>query len=118
MGGPLSFEVRTLIGLEASPYRMLAIENLSEDQIVDELLAIASEWPKRTKLEVRRYGQGTPKLRADLISIALGKTLKTLREHLVTDGGRDLYFFTERARLLRLAGERAGGVDEDLVARG
>lgn len=114
---PLSFERQVLIGLEASPYRMLAIEHLGEEEIVTELLVEATEWPKRTKREIQRHGPGTPQIRTDLISIALGSTLEQLRKHLAKDGGKDHYLYGERARLLRLAGERAGGVDEALVAQ-
>ena len=64
---PLSFEQLALIGLQASPYRLLATERIDEEAIIAELLDEASEWPKRTKREVRRYGRGTPKLRADLM---------------------------------------------------
>jgi hypothetical protein len=110
----LTFDQQALISLEASPYRMLAIEKASEDEILAELLTAATQWPKRTKIELRRYGPGTPTLRVDLISIALGRTLRLGREAMSRDGA-DLYYFAERARLLRLTGERAGGIDEELV---
>lgn len=112
---PLSFETQALISLEATPFRMLTSENANGDNIVAELLAVATEWPKRTKLELQRRGRGTPKLRPDLVAIALGRTLWQLREHLAKDGGKDLYLYGERARLLRLVGEAAGGLDEALV---
>lgn len=111
---PLTFQRQALIGLQASPYRLLAIEKVDEEAIITELLNEATEWPKRTKREVQRYGRGTPTLRTDLISIALGWTLRQLREE-TAKWGADHYFYGERARLLRLAGERAGGVDKSLV---
>lgn len=111
---PLSFEQQALIGLQASPYRLLTIEKADEKTIIAELLDEATEWPKRTKREVQRYGRGTPILRTDLISIALGWTLRQLREE-TAKWGADHYLYGERARLLRLVGERAGGVDESLV---
>lgn len=111
---PLSFERQALIGLEATPYRLLAIEKADEDTIIAELLSLATEWPKRTKGQVRQRGPGTPTVRADLIAIALGWTLRQLREATANDGA-DLYMYGERARVLRLAGDRAGGVDEALV---
>lgn len=110
---PLSFEKQALIGLEASPGRMLE-EKLDEEAIIAELLDEASEWPKRTKREIQRYGRGTPKLRTDLISIALGRTLRRLREE-TAEWGADMHRYSDRARLLRLTGERAGGVDESVV---
>lgn len=110
----LTFDQQALIALEAMPYRMLTIEKIPEDEIIAELLAAATEWPKRTKTELRRRGPGTPTLRADLISIALGRTLRQGREAVSRDGS-DLYHFTKRARLLRRTADLAGGADEDLV---
>ena len=52
----------------------------------------------------------------DLISIVLGETLRLGRDQVAKDHGQDYYLYGERARLLRLAGEQAGGVDEALVA--
>lgn len=112
---PLSFEQQALIGLEASPYRLLAIEMANEEAIIADLLSIATQWPKRTHHQLRRYGPGTPILRADLISIALGWTLRQRREAMAGSGA-DLHLYGERARLLQIAGERAGGVDERLVS--
>ncbi len=110
---PLSFDKQALIGLEASPSRLLA-EKADDETIITELLDIARERPKRTKREVQRYGRGTPRLRTDLISIALGWTLRQYREE-TAQWGSDLHLYGERARLLRLTGERAGGIDESLV---
>lgn len=64
--------------------------------------------------QARGDGRGTPKVRTDLISVALGWTLRQLREE-TAKWGADHYLYGERARLLRLVGERAGGIDESLV---
>lgn len=110
----LTFETTALIALEATPYRMLAIERATDDEIVAELLAIASQWPKRTRAELVGRGPGRPTLRTDLICIALGKTLRQRRAAVERDGA-DLYHFADRARLLRVAAERLAGIDEELV---
>lgn len=49
---PLSFDQQALIGLQASPHRLLTIEKADEEAIIAELLDEATEWPKRTKREV------------------------------------------------------------------
>jgi hypothetical protein len=113
----LSFEKSALIGLEATPHRMLAFEKSPEGQIIQELLEEASEYPERSKRELAIYGRGKPVLRVDLISIALGRTLRHLREHQESNPGQpDYHLYGERARLLRIAAEKAGGVVEELVA--
>ena len=111
---PLSFDQQALIGLQTSPHRLLTIEKADEEAIIAELLDEATEWPKRTKREVQRYGRVTPTIRTDLISVALGWTLRQLREE-TAKWGADHYLYGEGARLLRLVGERAGGIDESLV---
>lgn len=75
---PLSFDQAALIGLEAVPHRLMR-EQASDDQIVTELLSIASQFPKRTTRQLEQRGRGTPTIRRDLIAIAVGRQLRAHR---------------------------------------
>lgn len=114
MARALSFEQTTLIGLEAVPQRLLR-NHATDEQIVTELLHIASQFPKRSKRQLERHGAGTPVVRLDLIAIAVGQQLRAHRLYIRRHGHPDHYQHDEVARLLRLAGAAAGGLDEALV---
>jgi hypothetical protein len=111
---PLSFERAALIGLEAVPQRLLR-SHATDEQIITELLHIASQFPKRSKRQLELHGPGTPTVRLDLIAIAIGRQLRAHRLYVRRHGQPDYYRHDEVARLLRLAGEAGGGLDEGLI---
>jgi hypothetical protein len=100
---PLSFDQAALVGLEAVPHRLLR-EQASDDQIVTELLHVASQFPKRTKHQLELRGRGTPTIRRDLIAIAVGRQLRQHRLYVRRYGEPDHERHEEVARMLRRVG--------------
>lgn len=111
----LTFDELALISLGASPSRLLGIEGKTVEEAIQELLQDVTQYPKRTKHQVNRYGPGQPTIRKDLVAIALGDARRHKREAEGTTWGVKDGTLTA-IRVLEAMGEHLGGLDEELIA--